>query len=203
MHPNERFVGALADLKQALDELLARESRNLERMIDVCAASLSAGNKLLLFGNGGSAAQAQHLAAEFVNRLDRPRRALAAIALTADASVMTSVANDSDFSRLFSRQIEAIGRPGDVALAISTTGASPNVIEGLREASARGLHATALLGRDGGAAKDVASLSLVVPGESTARIQEVQLFVGHLLCRGVERRVHEASHPSHSTTSDP
>jgi D-sedoheptulose 7-phosphate isomerase len=172
-----RLVGAFLDA----------HATDLARLAEWSAATLRDGGKLLLFGNGGSAAQAQHLAAELVNRLELPRRALAALALTVDGAVLSSVANDADFRQVFARQIEALGRAGDLALALSTSGASPNVVEGLRAAGRLGLRSAALLGRDGGEAAGEADLALVVPGEETARIQEVQLFAGHLLCHRIER----------------
>ena len=183
-----------ADIRRArtehgrrLDAFLDAHAADLERLAEWCAAALRGGGTLLLFGNGGSAAQAQHLAAEFVNRLDRGRRALAALALTVDGAVLTSVANDTDFRQVFSRQVEALGRTTDLVIALSTSGASPNVVEGLRAARRLGIRSAALLGRNGGEAASVADLALVVPGDETARIQEVQLVVGHLLCHQVER----------------
>lgn len=178
---------ARAEHGRHLDAFLEAHADDLSRLAGWCARTLSGGGKLLLFGNGGSAAQAQHLAAEFVNRLDRERPALAAVALTADGAVLTSVANDTEFRLLFSRQVEALGGAGDLAIALSTSGVSPNVVEGLRAARRAGMRSAAFLGRDGGEAAAEADLALVVPGEETTRIQEVQLFAGHLLCREVER----------------
>jgi D-sedoheptulose 7-phosphate isomerase len=167
----------------------------LRRLADACAEALRSGGKLLLFGNGGSAAQAQHLAAEFVNRYLRERPALAAIALTTDGAILSSVANDDAFVHIFSRQIEALGREGDLALGISTSGNSANVVEALRAAGRIRLRSAALLGGDGGAASSEAELALIVPGSSTARIQEVQLFAGHLLCEWVEHQLGRESGP--------
>ena len=158
----------------------------LERLATWSAETLGNGGKLILFGNGGSAAQAQHLAAEFVNRYRSPRRALAALALTTDGAVLTGIANDGDFQDSFARQIEALGRPEDLALAFSTSGVSPSVVRGLRAAHAVGMRTAALLGRDGGPAREAADLALVVPGDDTARVQEAQLLLGHVLCRWVE-----------------
>src|SRR5690606_2814274 len=131
------------------------------------------GGKVLIFGNGGSATDAQHMACELVNRFQRERAALAALALASDASILTAVANDYSFDRVFARQIEALGRPGDVALGISTSGNSPSVVRGLEAARARGLTTIALTGRDGGVIGREADVHVNVPGESTARIQEV------------------------------
>jgi D-sedoheptulose 7-phosphate isomerase len=150
--------------------------------------SLRTGGKLLIFGNGGSAADAQHMAAELVNRLQRERAALAAIALTTDTSIVTSIANDYSFERVFVRQIEALGRAGDVALGISTSGASPSVVKALEAARARGLKTIALTGRDGGAAAAAADLHVNVPSDSPARVQEVHRTLIHVLCELVEGR---------------
>jgi phosphoheptose isomerase len=150
------------------------------------AAALRADGKLLIFGNGGSAADAQHVAAEFVGRFQRERPALAAIALTTDASVMTSVANDYAFDRVFARQVEALGRQGDVALGISTSGASANVVAALQSAAARGLRTVALTGRDGGAVGRAAHVHVNVPSESVPRIQEAHRTLLHVICELVE-----------------
>jgi D-sedoheptulose 7-phosphate isomerase len=147
----------------------------------------AAGGKVLVFGNGGSAADAQHLAAELVGRFMRERVALGAIALSTDTSVLTSVANDYGFDRVFSRQIEALGRPGDVAVAISTSGASPNVLAGLRAAAERGLTTVALTGRDGGAVGAAAGIHINVPDAATPRVQEVHATLIHTICELVER----------------
>ncbi len=171
---------------RSVDLFFERHAADLDALAAGCARALAAGGKLLLFGNGGSASDAQHLAAEFVNRFDRERPALAAIALTTDGSVVTSIANDSSFDEVFSRQVEALGRPGDVAIGISTSGRSPNVVRGLRAARHAGLFTSALLGSGGGAAALEADLALIVPGDDTPRIQEVHLLAGHVLCRRVE-----------------
>jgi D-sedoheptulose 7-phosphate isomerase len=147
------------------------------------------GGTVLLFGNGGSASDAQHMAAELVVRFAHDRRALAAVALTTDASVLTAVANDTEFDRVFVRQIEALGRPGDVAIGISTSGASPNVVKGLEAARARGLRTIALTGRDGGAAGAAAEIHVNVPDQTTARVQEVHRTLIHVMCDLVERSV--------------
>ena len=150
-------------------------------------ASLRSGGKLLVFGNGGSAADAQHVAAELVGRFQREREGLAAVALTTDTSLLTSVGNDYGFERLFARQVEALGRRGDVALGITTSGASPNVMAGLEAARARGVITVALTGRDGGAIGRAAEIHVNVPSESTPRVQEVHRTLLHVLCDLVER----------------
>ena len=181
---------------------LARESRELQREFfeahaaDVARAAeqieraLRDGGKILLFGNGGSAADCQHFAAELVGTFERKdRRGLAALALTTDTSALTSIANDTDFSQVFSRQIEALGRAGDIALGISTSGTSPSVLEGLQKAREMGLATMALLGRDGGRAAPLADAALVVPGTSTARIQETHAVIAHVLCALIEEKL--------------
>ena len=150
---------------------------------------LRAGGKLLLFGNGGSAADAQHVAAELVGRFERERAAMAAIALTTDTSVLTSVANDYAFERVFARQVEALGRRGDVALGISTSGASPDVVAGLVAARALGLQTMALTGGDGGAVGRAAAIHVNVPSPSKARVQEVHRTLLHVICDIVERAI--------------
>ena len=151
------------------------------------AGACAAGGKVLVFGNGGSAADAQHFAAELVGRFERKRQGLAALALTADSSVLTSVANDDGFERVFARQIDALGRPGDVAFAISTSGESPNVLAGLQAAAARRLRTVALTGRGGGRLGAAAEIHVNVPDDSAARVQEVHRTLIHAICRIVER----------------
>jgi D-sedoheptulose 7-phosphate isomerase len=147
------------------------------------------GGKILLFGNGGSASDAQHIAAELVIRYHTDRAAIAAIALTTDTSALTAGANDLGFESIFSRQVEALGRTGDVAVGISTSGRSRNVLKGLGEARRLGLHTTGLLGGDGGDMRALCDCAIVVPSSITARIQEMHIFVGHLLCKALERRL--------------
>jgi D-sedoheptulose 7-phosphate isomerase len=156
------------------------------RAAAVIGEAFAHGGRLLVFGNGGSAAEAQHMAAEMVGRFARERRALAAIALTTDASVLTSVANDYSFDHVFVRQLEALGRPGDVAFGISTSGSSANVVKAMDAAKAGGLHTIALTGRDGGALGAVADTHINVPDSSTARVQEVHLTLIHAICELVE-----------------
>ena len=154
---------------------------------DLVVASLRAGGTLLVFGNGGSALDAQHVASELVNRFERSRRALAALALTTDASVVTSIANDDSFERVFARQIEGLGRRGDVALGISTSGQSANVVAGLETARQAGLATVALTGHDGGRLGTLADVHVNVASRSTARVQEVHRTLLHVFCDLVER----------------
>lgn len=151
--------------------------------------ALGQGRKLLFFGNGGSAADAQHLATEFKVRFEKDRTSLAALSLTTDSSTLTAIGNDYGFEELFARQIEALGRPGDVAVGISTSGNSENVVRALRAAHQIGARTVALGGRDGGRMKGFADHLLIVPADSTARIQEMHILIGHLLIGAVEKEM--------------
>lgn len=146
------------------------------------AEAFAGGKKVLLFGNGGSAADAQHVAAEFVNRFLIERPPLPAVALTTDTSILTSIANDYDFSEVFAKQIKAIGQPGDIAWGITTSGGSLNVLEGLRVARDKQMKTIVLTGGDGGEAADLADLLLAVESAPTPRIQEVHLMWEHIIC---------------------
>jgi D-sedoheptulose 7-phosphate isomerase len=151
--------------------------------------ALTSGRQALVFGNGGSATDAQHLATELVGRFLRARRALPVIALTADSGVLTSIANDVGFEQVFARQIEALGRPGDVAIGITTSGASANVNLALRQARAQGLKTIGLTGRDGGETARLVDLHVNVPAGDTPRVQEVHRVIVHVVCELVERRL--------------
>ncbi len=159
------------------------------RLVEVCARSLRAGGKLMFFGNGGSAADAQHLATEFVVRYRKNRAPIAALALTTDTSALTAIGNDLGFDETFARQIAALGRKGDVAIGISTSGTSPNILKGLEQARAMGVVAAALGGRGGGKMKGLADPILVVPSDTTARIQEMHIMLGQMLCGALEREL--------------
>jgi D-sedoheptulose 7-phosphate isomerase len=176
------------ELVRALDTLDA-VLPELARAAEAAARSIDGGGTILLFGNGGSAADAQHVAAELVNRFLRDRRALPAVALTTDSSVITSIANDFGYDQIFSRQIEALGRPGDLAFGISTSGRSPNVVAALAAARRRGLVTVALTGPAAGAAGDQADIVIAVPGASTPVVQAFHLILEHLFCRLVEDSV--------------
>ncbi len=158
----------------------------LVKVIEVLTAALKAGNKIMIFGNGGSAADAQHIAAEFVNRFIIERPPLPAIALTTDTSVITSIGNDYDFSEIFAKQIRALGQQGDVAWGISTSGNSPNVLKGLELAKKMGIITLAFTGKDGGTIAQIADVSLNVSSNSTARIQETHITAGHAICELVD-----------------
>jgi phosphoheptose isomerase len=184
---------SIALLRSAFDEAIALHQRVKDRdgapAVEAAAAIVDAlrrGGKLLVFGNGGSAADAQHVAAELVGRFQRERVALAAVALTTDTSVLTSVANDYAFDRVFARQVEALGRAGDVALGISTSGASPNVVAALEAARRLAMQTIALTGADGGAVGRAAAIHVNVPSTVTARVQEVHRTLLHVVCQIVE-----------------
>ncbi|HUL37762.1 MAG TPA: D-sedoheptulose 7-phosphate isomerase [Thermodesulfobacteriota bacterium] len=162
---------------------------NLSRLLDVIklvSRTFEAGNKLFFFGNGGSAADAQHLSAEFVNRYVMDRPPLPAIALTTDTSILTSVSNDLAFNEIFAKQLRALGKEGDVAIGISTSGSSPNIIKAFEVAKEMGMKTVALTGNDGGVIAKMVDFPLVVPSTSTPRIQEAHILIGHILCEMVE-----------------
>ena len=153
--------------------------------------TIKAGNKLILAGNGGSAADAQHFAGEMVGRFTRERNALPAVSLCVDASVVTSIANDYGYAEVFARQLEGIGKNGDIFIPISTSGSSENLIHAVREVRKKNIKVIGLLGKDGGEMKGLCDYALVVPSDSTPRIQEIHTLSVHLLCEMIER---ECSH---------
>jgi len=158
-------------------------------LLEVSLNSIQSGGKILLFGNGGSAGDAQHIATELTVRYVKDRAPIAAIALTTDTSALTAIGNDMGFDALFARQIAALGRPGDLAIAISTSGRSPNVIEGLKTAKAMGLRTAGLSGRDGGDMVGLVDPLLIVPSDTTARIQEMHITLGQMLCGALEKEL--------------
>jgi D-sedoheptulose 7-phosphate isomerase len=182
---DERLAAAIA----AHERMRRHDYGPLLAAATAMAAAVKGGGKLLLFGNGGSAADAQHAAAELVGRLERARGPIAAIALSTDTSVLTAVGNDNGFDRVFARQVEALGRRGDVALAISTSGRSANVLAAAAAARDAGLTVVALTGGDGGALGRAADIHVNVPDGGTARAQEVHRTLLHVLCELVEREV--------------
>jgi D-sedoheptulose 7-phosphate isomerase len=178
----------LKDAAAAHERMSARADVVVKAATAIAAALLE-GRAILAFGNGGSAADAQHFTAELVGRYERERRAWPAIALTTDTSALTAIGNDYGFERVFARQLEALGRPGDIALGISTSGNSPNVLRGLEAANERGLVTIALTGR-GGAAGKIAAHHIAVQEERTSRVQEVHATVLHVICELVEQELH-------------
>jgi len=186
LHDTERLDAVLGEAIALHQRVRQGEAEPIVAAAAAIAAALRGGGKLLVFGNGGSAADAQHVAAELIGRFQHERAALAAIALTTDTSVLTSLANDYAFERVFVRQIEALGKPGDAALAISTSGGSANVVAALAVARRLGLRTIALTGRDGGEAGRAAEIHINVPSPSTARVQEVHRTLLHVICELVE-----------------
>lgn len=172
-----------ARVKRLVAETLAEE---IARAAGWVAESFAADRRVLLFGNGGSAADAQHLAAEWTGRLGRERRGLPAMALTANTSDLTALGNDYGFDRVFARQVEAHGREGDVAVAISTSGGSPNVLRAVEEAAKRGIRTVGLLGKGGGKLRDRVDLAIVVPSDDTQRVQESHIAIGHAIAEVVD-----------------
>jgi D-sedoheptulose 7-phosphate isomerase len=176
-------------VKQASQERLAPVIVQAARTISL---ALAQGGKVLSCGNGGSAGDAQHFSSEMLNRFEMERPGLPAVALTTDSSTLTSIANDYDFNRVFSRQVEALGTAGDILLAISTSGNSGNIIEAVKAARSREMRVVALTGRDGGKLSGLLEeqdIEICVPGDSTARIQEVHLLVIHCLCDLIDQRI--------------
>lgn len=186
------------DLVREFDRLVGEHLATVERakslispatiLAEAAISVLRAGGKLLLCGNGGSAADSQHIATELTIRFETDRQGLAAVALTTDTSAMTAAANDYGFETIFARQVEALGRKGDLLIGLTTSGDSPNVVEALKTAREMGLITGCLTGRNGGsiAKEALADHCLVVPAENTARIQEVHILIGHLLCAAVD-----------------
>jgi D-sedoheptulose 7-phosphate isomerase len=193
----ERIVRLFDEHARLQKEFLKHNTEMLAQVAEVLLQAFRKGRTVYFFGNGGSAADAQHLAAEFVNRFRLDRRALPALALTVDTSVLTSIANDLGYDRVFARQIEAFGRADDVAVGLSTSGGSANVIEGIRLARQQGLVTVGFSGGgDGGALRRETDHCIVVPSKTTARIQEIHILAGHTICDIVEQ---DLVHPTRET----
>jgi D-sedoheptulose 7-phosphate isomerase len=185
----------MANVEKIFEESIRvkRETRppNTSRIrdaVELIADSLKKNGKILFFGNGGSAADSQHIAAEFIGRFQKERRALAALALTTDTSILTALSNDYSFDVVFARQIEGLGQKNDVAFGISTSGNSSNVIEGIKAAKKMGMKTISLTGRDGGKLAKLTDISLIVPSDNTARVQESHLCIAHAICELVEEQ---------------
>ena len=176
------FEEHIAVTNQSKDKLAS----DIEKTGLILCETIKNGNKILLFGNGGSAADAQHIAAEFTGRFVKERRGLPAIAITTDTSALTAIGNDYGYEKVFERQIEALARPGDVLIGISTSGNSGNVIKALVKGKELGCSLIGFSGRDGGEMNDICDFNLIVPSNVTARIQEVHILIGHLLCQIVD-----------------
>ncbi len=185
LHPY--FQDELEDHARVLKDTRDTLYGPFQKMLSVWVTAIEQGGKILFFGNGGSAADAQHLAAELVVRFVNDRAPIATLALNTDTSALTAGANDLGYEAVYARQIEALGRPGDVAVGISTSGTSPNIVAALKMAREKGLVATALTGRDGGVMPEIADPVLIVPAQSTRRIQEMHITLGHMLCGALEQ----------------
>lgn len=175
--------------KELLEAVVAENIGDIEDMAELALLTYKKGRKILLFGNGGSAADAQHIAAELTGRFEKNRGALGAIALHCDTSAMTAIANDFGYRHVYARQVEALGRKGDLCIGISTSGNSENIIEALVSARTIGCSCIGLLGGDGGRIKDMVDIPLIVPSRTTARVQEMHILVGHILCSIIEREL--------------
>ncbi|OGW83472.1 MAG: phosphoheptose isomerase [Omnitrophica bacterium RIFCSPLOWO2_01_FULL_45_10] len=169
--------------------LYKRQIESIEKAAKAIIISLKAGGKVLIFGNGGSAADSQHIVAELVGRFKKERPALPAIALSTNTSILSAIANDYGYEITFSRQLEALAKSKDVAIALSTSGNSKNVLEALKKAKALGLVTIGLTGQNGGLLKEVCDISILVPSKETARIQESHIMIGHIICELVEREM--------------
>lgn len=188
-------AGAMSHYRKSLDaaretlDAIVPQEASLGRLAEAVLEALKSGHKLLICGNGGSSSDAAHIAAEFVCRFIGDRRPYPALALGVDGGLLTAIGNDYDFHDAFARQVRAFGQAGDVLIGISSSGKSRNVLSALEEGKRRGLVTAALLGRDGGFTKGAADIELIVPGSSTARIQEGQKFLLHVMCEIVEEKL--------------
>lgn len=183
----DRIKDILLESIQVKEELLRSNLGQIVEISELMIDCLKKNGKVILFGNGGSASDSQHIAAELVGRFKKDRLALAAIALTVNTSVLTSIANDYGYELVFSRQVEALGQKNDLVIGISTSGKAKNVGNGIKQAKKMGLKTVALTGADGGEIAKLADLSLIVPSHITARIQEAHITVGHVLCEITEQ----------------
>lgn len=189
MPASENFAGALRDLAATAERVAAELGPDLDRALGMVRETVRRGGTLFFCGNGGSAADAQHLATEYVVRYARKRRAYPAVALTTDSSLLTAAGNDLGFDAIFARQVEALARPGDLLVVHTTSGNSPNIVRAAEAARAKGVDVLALSARDGGRIRDVATFTVVIPTDRTDRAQELQLCVQHVICDVVEREL--------------
>ncbi len=189
----DRIKDIFLESIQVKEELMRTSIGKIIEITDLITDCLKKNGKVILFGNGGSASDSQHIAAEFVGRFKKDRDALSAIALTTNTSILTSLANDYGYEVVFAKQIEALGRKNDVVIGISTSGKAKNVVLGIKQAKKMGLKAIALTGADGGELAKLTDISLVVPSSVTARIQEAHITIGHIVCELVEQAVCQES----------
>jgi D-sedoheptulose 7-phosphate isomerase len=183
----EEMAQAFRESADTKMRFIRQNAEALTLAVHMVVEAFKAGNKILLFGNGGSAADAQHIAAEFVNRFLLERPPLPAIALTTDTSILTSISNDYGYAESFAKQVKALGKEGDVAIGISTSGAAANVMKAIKTAKEMGLKTVGLAGRDGGELAKIVDIALVVDSQIVPRIQEVHITIGHVLCEMVDR----------------
>ncbi|MDD5382044.1 MAG: D-sedoheptulose 7-phosphate isomerase [Candidatus Margulisbacteria bacterium] len=182
----------IAELKESIEvknQVIKKICPQIEQAAKAMTEALKKGNKVLFFGNGGSAADAQHLTAELIGRYKKDRRSLPAVALSTDTSTLTSLANDYGFETIFAKQIEGLAQKGDIAFGISTSGNSRNILEGLEKAREQGCKTIGLLGCDGGRIAEVSDIAIIVPCKSTPRIQESHITIGHIICGLIEQEI--------------
>ncbi|PID62148.1 MAG: phosphoheptose isomerase [Ignavibacteriae bacterium] len=171
---------------EVLTKVIENSGVVIEEVAHKCLRAIKTNNKILLFGNGGSAADAQHIAAELSGRYKKERRGLPALALTTDTSALTAISNDYGFNFMFSRQVEALAKPNDVVIGISTSGNSPNVLEGIKKAKELSCVTIGFSGKNGGKLKEICDINIVIPSDVTARIQEMHILAGHIICQIIE-----------------
>ncbi|HVW96969.1 MAG TPA: D-sedoheptulose 7-phosphate isomerase [Mucilaginibacter sp.] len=179
-------IGELKEHQQLISKVIEQLTGDIERAADMIITAIRAGQKVLIAGNGGSAADAQHIAAELSGRFVKHRKALPGIALTTDTSALTAIANDYGYDHVFSRQLEALAKPGDLFIGISTSGNSQGILNAFATATEYGCKTLGLSGRDGGKMNGLCELNIVVPSDVTARIQEMHILIGHILCKAVD-----------------
>ncbi|MBS1502161.1 MAG: D-sedoheptulose 7-phosphate isomerase [Bacteroidetes bacterium] len=180
------IIEELKDHQQLIQKVIDTLTGDIEKACRVMVSTLKNGNKVLIAGNGGSAADAQHIAAELSGRFVKERKALPGIALTTDTSALTSIANDYGYEYVFSRQVEALAKPGDLFIGISTSGNSRGVLNAFESAKKLGCSTLGLSGRDGGKMSGLCDLNIIVPSNVTARIQEMHILIGHIICKAVD-----------------
>ena len=186
---NDSIVEQIAEHNRVMDAVAGQLAPEIDAVIDAVCTGLSAGKKVLVMGNGGSAADAQHFAAELIGRFKMERPSLPAIALTTDSSILTAIGNDYGYDAVFSRQVEGLASEGDIVFGISTSGNSPNVLSALKLAREKGCVTVSLLGRDGGSIRAVSDYPVVMPSNNTPRIQEGHIMIIHIICDLVEKRL--------------
>lgn len=189
MDYSQYFTSVFTEHAAVLERTQSAVEEPFAALLSHCISAIRSGNKIMFFGNGGSAADAQHLATELAVQYLEKRAPIAAIALTTDTSLLTAAGNDFGFEEIFARQVQALGRPGDVAIGISTSGRSPNVLQALKVAKDQSMIAAGFSGGDGGDMKEIADPLLIVPSKATPRIQEMHILIGHLLCAALEREL--------------